>query len=490
MKIEHLRKHWIWALFAFLVPTSIALLALFYQYKSTIHELGGSLNATFHSMELSNKDRRTIVVCIDDTTCYNRHIYLTPTFDNPAEFSLRDFSLIFEIETNNIHFIPSEFVTPHKIGENSSLYQYNYDVLQAHMDTKNPFGGFNIHGDYGRCEIISKVSFDGAEDLYEYRTDVWFIYNPNPKRLSFDIWKQNCKQKIYDIIEDKKFDVYYLPKEEKSEYQFDVMLSGESEQKHTIEEGVKEPKTKEVKSNNELVSFCNYSSFDAKASEDLDIEDYEVDYNDTTKVTLFFNHEIKKAGKYLVTYIEKKGLRLLTRCRIIELKEGQTATELYISNNRKKIGALKILHQVNPKDYVKIKKNYKGTVSVLSERADFLVVEKTDGNYDYWDFSLGSYNRQFENEVSISIYKGKECWINKYIYTRDGSKYNIIPYIVFILAISLPGLLMILGGNIKDEKWSWRFAASGLIFGCLTAATSLIYMFYLSLEHVYYLLIL
>ena len=221
---ERFRKHWLWALVAFLVTTIIALASAYFQYRSTQHDLGGSLNATFHSRLLNNREARTIVVCMEDTTISLTNLYVTPTFDNPAEYSLKDFSLSFDAECTNVHIIPTSFVDAHEYEKNEWIYKYKDNVLAAHDDTKKPFSHFVLSDTKGRCYIKTKASYDGAADAFKYNTDVWFIVEPNKKHLSFEDWKINCKKRIFEVIEDKFYDVYYYTHDNQPEYQFDVAL--------------------------------------------------------------------------------------------------------------------------------------------------------------------------------------------------------------------------------------------------------------------------
>ena len=72
--------------------------AIFGLYTGIIsfkHELGGSLNASIKNYSLNNNETRTIVVCFDTPSIDMSHLFITPTFDNPSEYSLKDFSLRF-----------------------------------------------------------------------------------------------------------------------------------------------------------------------------------------------------------------------------------------------------------------------------------------------------------------------------------------------------------------------------------------------------------
>ena len=97
-----------------LLSIVIGAVGLYLQYQSRRHEVGGTLNATFHSRLLNNKDARTIIVCLEDSTIDLQDLYVTPTFDNPSEFSLKDFLLSYDVECTNIEIEPKSFIENNK----------------------------------------------------------------------------------------------------------------------------------------------------------------------------------------------------------------------------------------------------------------------------------------------------------------------------------------------------------------------------------------
>ena len=451
-KFEKIRRHWVWPILVFLVPTTIALIALLQQCRTTRHEFGGFLNATFHSRVLNNKDQRTFIVCVDDTTQLNQRIYITPTFDNPDEFSLRDFSLTFEVIAHGLTLLPSDKVSIYEEGNKTVIYQYKDDVLHAHRETKNPFSGFKMSGDVARCEIISKVSFDGAVSLFEYRTDVWFIYQPNTKNLSFDYWKSNCKQKIFELIEDQKFDVYYLSKNEKPEYQFDVLLSSnntnnKSSKNINENKDSKESNIIDNETNKNLVTIADYNEEDAKANSSFDIIDYIILSEDTIKCEIFFNHPVKKTGTYVLKYDVKDGWKLKSCYTTVFLKEGNKGCSLILNNNIKKIANLEIYHQVNPKKILDIRKNYNGYLSFILKNTNALVgLNYEDGGYY---FRNGGINAHFDKAVTIEIFNKKQSWWEKLFKDEDG----LDDYTYLYIFLSLVAVFLVLAYiSEKSEK--------------------------------------
>lgn len=224
-KFEKFRNHWSLKFLAITIPIAISLAGFMLQYRSSRHELGGTLNATFHSLYLNNREARTIVVCMEDTSVNLSTLYVTPTFDNPSEFSLKDFSLSFDAECSNVILVPSSFVEAHEYGGDEHIFKYKDNVLAAYDDTKKPFSKFLLKNIQGRCYIRTKASYDGAESAFEYNTDVWFFVVPNKSHLSYEDWKINCKKRIFEYVTDQYYDVYFYANNHETEYQFDVALN-------------------------------------------------------------------------------------------------------------------------------------------------------------------------------------------------------------------------------------------------------------------------
>lgn len=436
---ETIRNHWIWAFIAFLISVTIAGVALFWQYQSKRHELGGLLNATFHGRSLSNKDSRTIVVCVEDSTQNLNNIYLTPTFDNPDEFSLHDFSLNFEVDAKDVVIIPSEFVTPYKTGT-SVLYQYNRDVLQPSMDTKNPFMGFRLKKDYARCEIISKVSFDGAASLFQYRTDVWFVYKPNNKNVPFEHWKQNCKQRVFELIDDTTFDIYYIARNNIPEYQFDVVLSNNGNNLQLDGNDSNESQSKNDPPIEDLASIVPFTSEDAALSEDLDISDYTLSNDSVSKITFFLNHQVKKSGKYAITVDVKDGWKIATKYASFNLEKGAKKVTLQYNDLYPKIANVKLYHQVNPDDYISVTRKEKGSLSISAEsETPLLILNYANGGEYFRELTQNGFYSSFKEKVDIEVFSITKSWIS--VNKIFSSNYFII-FIVGVAIVFLGGLLL------------------------------------------------
>lgn len=223
MKIE-LRKIRSIGILSF-VSFLVAAVGLYWQWESRKHEIGGTMNATLHSRLLNSKESRTIVVCMDNADTDLSYLSVAPTFDNPSEFSLKDFSLSLEVETDGVQPQHTSFFTAHEYGRNRTIYKYIDNTLPAYEDTKKPFSHFNVTGQVGRCTVKSKASYDGAPSAFEYHTDVWFILEKRPSGMSVDSWKMSCKKRIFGYINEPYYDIHYFARGEQPEYQFDVALA-------------------------------------------------------------------------------------------------------------------------------------------------------------------------------------------------------------------------------------------------------------------------
>ena len=225
---ELFRKHWIWPLLVTGISLLLTIYSAYLQHKSAQHEMGGSLMASFYQHNLHNRGARTIVVCMEDADVNLRGLYVTPTFDNPSEFSIKDFSLTFDVQCSNVSLVPSSFVETHSYGGDEWLYRYKDNLLAAHDDTKRIFTDFKVTGNIGYCFVETKASYDGATAAFEYNTDIWFLIVPKKQTQSYDDWKISCKKRIFEIISDKYYDVYYYSHGNIAEYQFDVALNNDN----------------------------------------------------------------------------------------------------------------------------------------------------------------------------------------------------------------------------------------------------------------------
>jgi hypothetical protein len=387
---EGFRKHWFWGLIAFIITTLIAVGGLFLQYRSTKRDTGGVVNATFHSRIINNKDARTIVVCMEDSTIDLTDLYVTPTFDNQNEFSLKDFSLSFDATCTNVIPIPTTFVDAHEYGKNEWIFKYRDNILAAYDDTKKPFAGFKVKDERGRCYIKTKASHDGAASAFEYESDVWFLVVPNTKHLSFEDWKTNCKKRLFEVVDEKFYDVYYFSNIHEPEFQFDVAL-GSSEKKAEDKKSlaanttpVRENKihstAKEDKKYYQLKTPDKVESEEANNREEtsvieerennreIPVKDFEIKDNTSDyKITINLEEEIDPSDNYLLVYEKKdtSGVKDF-RYHLMDRENWKNNKQAIIYYSHKldvsNIIFTKILREVNADNYIITTKNDSNTL--------------------------------------------------------------------------------------------------------------------------------
>ena len=204
-------KKWItWSM----ISAIISAISLYFLY---MNEQGGTLDATYQSHPLRNGESRMIVVCVEDTTITLNDLCITPIFQNLSRYSLKDFSLSFEVESTNITLTPSSFVEQYRIKENVCLYKYT-EGLTAHDNTVPPISFIKINDTIGYCNIKTKASYNGASSAFEFTSVVLFFIVPNKGQVSYDEWKIRCVERISDSVKGDYYDVYYYAKSHRPEY--------------------------------------------------------------------------------------------------------------------------------------------------------------------------------------------------------------------------------------------------------------------------------
>lgn len=214
----------------------VGLIGVYFGYRNDRNQLGGSMNATYQTRLLNNGETKTIVVCLEDNDISLNELTLTPAFENPYRYSLKDFSLSFEAECTNVSLTPSSFFDEHKRGENKWLYSYSKGVLASFNETQSPFSCIQLNGSKGHCFIKSKASYNGIHSAFEYYTNVYFFVVPNRNNLPFDQWTKICEEMIPGQLRVNSCDVYFCAKNHQPKYKFDVSFGGINHPTHEEKE--------------------------------------------------------------------------------------------------------------------------------------------------------------------------------------------------------------------------------------------------------------
>ena len=199
------------------------LLGIWFSYQTFMHDAGGELTAWHQQRELHNNTTRTVFVCLDDINTDLSSLQVTPIFDNSSKYSIKDFALSYTVESANVVCEPTGFYTKIDYNAGKSVFRYNFETLKPYTDTEPPFRNFKVRSRQARCMIETKATYDGADYPYVYNMDVWFLV-VDRKNISEENWRLSCKKAIFDIVEDKEYDIYYYGGGTK-DYVFDVNLA-------------------------------------------------------------------------------------------------------------------------------------------------------------------------------------------------------------------------------------------------------------------------
>lgn len=214
---------------------AVSLLLGIRQYN---HDRGGTLSPIFGSEAIHNNDTRVIFVCLDNADFGPLNIGVVPVFDNPTEFSVRDFSLTYSVESNGISFIPSDLFSERKTGAGLVSYRYSENILYAFTCSESPFSSLTANRDGGRCIITARATYDGAKEPFIYRTDLRVLIVDNSKDLPFEDWKLSCQKAIYSCLnrDVSLYDTFIIGKG-KQEHKIGVSVYGSPESQTTVETG-------------------------------------------------------------------------------------------------------------------------------------------------------------------------------------------------------------------------------------------------------------
>lgn len=213
------------------------IIGIWFSYQTFRHESGGELKAWHQQRELHTNSSRTIFVCLDNINTDLSSLSVTPVFDNPSKYSIKDFSLSYTLESANVSCEPTGFYSKMEYNDSKALYRYNFETLKPYTETEPPFRSFKLKSRQSRCRIETKATYDGADYPYIYNIDVWFIV-VDRKNISEENWRLSCKKAIFDIVEDKEYDIYYYTSSGR-DYVFDVNLAKAIENE---KESVEDPK--------------------------------------------------------------------------------------------------------------------------------------------------------------------------------------------------------------------------------------------------------
>lgn len=432
MNVDKIKNHWL----VWVGTIVIGAIGLYWQYEDRRHELGGRLNASIQHRMLNNRGSRTIVVCMENKDIDLSHLNITPIFDNPSEFSLKDFALSFEIESENVELEPTSFFTIHQYGKNKTIYRYNDNILPAYEDTETPFMCFHVQNNIARCAVNTKATYDGASSAFEYHTDVWFVVEKRNHDMSIGSWKMSCKKRIFDYIQEPYYDLYYFANGEIPEYVFDVALESPFN-KENIESVVPELELvvaedvesfgKQVK-NKDHVKCTQHSSRPKEEKVNildkigLSVKSCSISHRKSyTKLTFQLSEPVVNDGMYLLCF---RAYKNENQCEVKDYKtierilNGTTSISINWGEQLDSVSDFCLYQSVNAYQYVKEKKtkdnklcienisNYKLLCAVIYSNNSCYYKEIRSGYEEYIDsdeyyiFLLGE-DKESNNKASF-----------------------------------------------------------------------------------------
>lgn len=417
-----------------------AIIALYFQWQSRQHEMGGMLNASYQSRLLNNRESKTIIVCLEDTTIDLSNLYVTPTFDNPSQYSINDFSLTYSTESENVNCSPSSFYQKHTINKHENIYKYTERVLDAHGESPKPFISFDLNSDVGRCLIKAKATYDGAPSAFEYSTDIWFIVEPNDNNLSFENWKLNCKKRIYDLVRDNYYDVFYFKKGMPSEYQFDVALSN----KNIIEQKPNQSRSiDDLDTLTNTISNTEEQGIDENLANFLSIDHHIIDRNKkgNSSITVFTKESAAKNETIYALYEYNYSVYRCHYWNKVNLLKGQNKFSFQLKDDVDDIEELYLCHRVPANLVINIKEENDSTVLVSGRTKSITICELPYSEKSSYIFVIFG-----EGTKSLSTKGSDISKLKVYISDKDYSwPFSISLVYSVIRNIILPLLFHIIG---------------------------------------------
>lgn len=193
-----------------LIGIIIAIMTLSLNLKSCWRELNASIYVTINSKEIQSNDTTTTVICLEDSSQIidMEAIKIVPSFYNPLNYPLADFSLSFDVKNENVDFSPTDLYSKEANGINRFIYRCKEKKLDGNSEeAPYPFLSCKLNKNIGKSHIVSKVSFMGLDVPYKYYTDVLFCVIP--KLSDYNEWTKTCKDSISKYVGNRKYDVFY-----------------------------------------------------------------------------------------------------------------------------------------------------------------------------------------------------------------------------------------------------------------------------------------
>ena len=435
------------------------LLGIWFSYQTFIHDAGGELTAWHQKRELHNNTARTVFVCLDEINTDLSSLQVTPFFDNSSKYSIKDFALTYTVESSNVVCEPTGFYTKIDYNAGKSVFRYNFETLKPYTDTEPPFRNFKVRSRQARCMIETKATYDGADYPYVYNMDVWFLV-VDRKNISEENWRLSCKKAIFEVAEDKEYDIYYFGGGQK-DYVFDVNLANVIAEEGIVSE-TKPENNVEQKSERKVEERCEEPK--PTVSKPKKVKEHEVKAGaDVPGYTATMPFVMRKVDITSFEFLKGDNGEL-SILRVFYEPEDQGASAIFAwkfveSGGRKDFGTtIKYLPPASSSCDIELYgtiASVKDVVQVVSDASiEPVLVEKDSDRAEFVRFTnpnrrpvcVYRYDKA-KNQISYTTVKGYGKRLNRYVdvdVTEHSYETYLIPIKPSVMAIVFRCLLLIL----------------------------------------------
>ena len=433
--------------------------------QQTYNDLNASIDVTLDSRQIKENYVRTIVVCLNesDTDFDLEGINIIPTFYNPCDFKLEDFSLSFDVTNKNVEIEATDFYSKNKYGINRYVYKYKEKELEKNYESApRPFVSCRVHGSTGTSNIVSKVNYRGSSEPFLCTIDVKFIVEPI-KDSSLEQWISKCKSLVLDSIVGNVYDGYYCYKNQIFK-EFDIPLKGnvsepkKQQESAPIKTNKKDNSVKSTQqvpvtvSSTEEHADNNYVKPDGNLEYCITSYNYEESYNEKYpyRLTVQLDKSIIITGDEECIFYYKN---VKDNYIAVKLKNGSNIFDCYFKE-KFDFPMMKVLKMTNCENYLEI--DQKGDSYLLHNKTDnkiYLKVVSNDGKESF-DVLLGNQS-VLRDVMPVGVFDtGIKAKISDYNFYNFKNLYNNtkLIFIVIILMVVLNLFLFAAIGDYFDYK--------------------------------------
>jgi hypothetical protein len=237
---------------------------------SYFHDAGGTLSAKMQGEEITNQTNKEIVVFTDDSHITSHISAIHPTLFNSSSYSIRDFNLKYQLQSNGVQIIPTDYFTLHNNEVSSYTLEYNKSVLSGSAIVDDPIREIVVPDNGGELKLQASATYDGCSNPFTYTLCAKYYVVPNQDNLDFDRWTQKCQQHLH--LSESTSSVIWIAKNGNWEYRDYLALSNRS-QKQETQQNVSKPSKTVAPTTTTVSSNTTTSSLVKKEPESLAKDD-------------------------------------------------------------------------------------------------------------------------------------------------------------------------------------------------------------------------